>query len=341
MNRLRVIVLAAVAAGAVGLLAGLWLVPDRTTDGLIAPVTAGLVEVAPRQFTDARLAPVKAESAPLWEALAPDAGVLRRSDCVVGQPLASGTSPFTLDDRPVVLLNLATPLWRDLASGDRGDDVAALQGELNRLGFGPVASTGLFGSDTARAVQRLWTKLGGDKRQTSLPLSQVVWSPQTEVTPTACPWSVGQRVSPDDVLFQAGGGLVALAVSPLPATAWPGPRLAVTGNGAVSLALPEDGVVTDPDFLAAYSQTSAFRSYLTDPATSLTVETRLAEPIEVVAAPAAALYDVSGGQACLATDQGPLRVEVVASEFGLTLVRADRLPERVWSPAGPAAEPCG
>lgn len=57
--------------------------------------------------------------------------------------LASGKGAYKVNDRVVVALNTATPLYRDLKTGDKGDDVLALNNELSRLGYNSVA-----GSDT-------------------------------------------------------------------------------------------------------------------------------------------------------------------------------------------------
>ena len=53
--------------------------------------------------------------------------------------LASGKGAYKVNDRVVVALNTATPLYRDLKTGDKGDDVLALNNELSRLGYNSVA----------------------------------------------------------------------------------------------------------------------------------------------------------------------------------------------------------
>lgn len=58
--------------------------------------------------------------------------------------LASGRRAYRVDDRSIVALNTATPLYRDLQTGDKGDDVLALNNELNRLGYNSVPDSNTY-----------------------------------------------------------------------------------------------------------------------------------------------------------------------------------------------------
>ena len=60
-----------------------------------------------------------------------------------GDGLISGKGAYQVNDRTVVALNTATPLYRDLKTGDIGGDVLALNNELSLLGYNSVP-----GSDT-------------------------------------------------------------------------------------------------------------------------------------------------------------------------------------------------
>ena len=61
--------------------------------------------------------------------------------------LISGKGAYKVNDRVVVALNTATPLYRDLKTGDKGDDVLALNNELSRLGYNSVAGHHRFHGD--------------------------------------------------------------------------------------------------------------------------------------------------------------------------------------------------
>ena len=72
-----------------------------------------------------------------------------------GNGLTSGKGAYQVNDRTVVALNTATPLYRDLKTGDIGGDVLALNNELNLLGYNSVS-----GSDTYwRATSDGWKQL--------------------------------------------------------------------------------------------------------------------------------------------------------------------------------------
>jgi hypothetical protein len=294
-----------------------------------------VVEVTARDFLDERKVEASAELAPEWKALAPLSGVVRRADCEVGAAISSGEAPFVVDDRPVVLLRLSTPPWRDISPGARGADVTALQKELRKLGYKDVPKDGYLGTQTSAAVRALWESVGGDAKQNWVPLDQVVWLPERSVIPGSCPWRIGDKLDAGDALFATGGGLAALTVS-VPSDAVAGARVAVLGETMAPVG--EDGLVDDPAFLAEYAETGAFADFLDDPAGSLTAAVRLAEPLEVVAVPPSALYGLDGGEGCVVDESGPLRVQVVASQLGETFVSGAQLPKRVVVDPGVRAD---
>lgn len=77
-----------------------------------------------------------------------------------GNGLTSGKGAYQVNDRTVVALNTATPLYRDLKTGDIGGDVLALNNELSLLGYNSVP-----GSDTYwRAIGRV-EAVDGRQRQ--------------------------------------------------------------------------------------------------------------------------------------------------------------------------------
>jgi peptidoglycan hydrolase-like protein with peptidoglycan-binding domain len=246
--------------------------------------------------------------------------------------------PFLVDDRPVIALHTATPLWRDLAIGTHGDDVKAVQQELTRLGY-PSGTHGVFTHATASAVRRLFAKAGRPQKSGVLPVSQVIWLPATSVVASACPLQLGQRVTTTDKAFSTGGGLTSLKLQ-LDSVAVTGNRTAVL-TGVTPAAVGADGMITDAAFLLAYSRTPLFADYRADPSKGLTVSVQLASAIKVVAVPASALYGLTGTSGCVLADGSPLAVKVVASELGQSLVTAARLPERVQIEPGEAAPSCG
>lgn len=333
----RQVVLGALVALGVGVTAGSLLVPTpRPLWAEVDGVSQASVAVTAREFDDARAVPAAAEVAEARELVLPRSGVLRKAGCVVGATLVSGSVPFLVDDRPLLALHTSTPLWRDLAVGARGDDVLALQEELVRLGY-DVPLDSAYGQGTVTAVKALWNSVSAPK-QTSMPVDQVIWLPAAEVVVSECPLQVGQRIAAGTKAVVTGGGLESLRLQlDVPVA---GERTAVA-SGQVTVPVPADGVVTDPAFLQAYSQTRTFADYRTDPSKGLTVQVRLTLPVQVVAVPPSSLYYLTGSSGCVLADGSPTKVQVVASELGQSLVAADPLPARVRVDPGSDAPACG
>ena len=305
-----------------GAMAVVW--PTPQPEWAQSAVVSGSVEVTPRSFDDARQVDTSAVLADAWSALSPSSGVLRRFDCTVGGQVASGTAPVMIDDRPVVMLHTDTPLWRGLARGDKGSDVTDLQNELIRLGY-DLSVDGMYGASTAVAVGQLWTSVGAPA-DTPLNMDRLIWLPEETMTISSCPVRIGQHVNADDTLFSTGGDIISLTI------VWPedvmaGDRVAVVGDATA--AIPTDDVITDPAFLAHVADTPRFKDFASGTTSTYRIDTSLVTPVDVVPVPPSALYSLSGSHGCVVGDGSPLAVQVVASQFGQTLVTADRLPTSV------------
>jgi peptidoglycan hydrolase-like protein with peptidoglycan-binding domain len=98
-----------------------------------------------------------------------------------GDKVVCGGVLYRVNNRPVLLLCGSAPAYRSLSGGDRGPDVAELNGNLVRLGYATRAqldpSSRDFSSATASAVTKLQAKLGEDQTA-SLQLGQVVFLPE-------------------------------------------------------------------------------------------------------------------------------------------------------------------
>jgi hypothetical protein len=109
----------------------------------------------------------------------------------VGQVIAQGQVLYRVEDRPVVLLDGATPAYRTLSQGDKGPDVRELNTDLVALGLATRSqldpSSDNFSAATASALTRLQARLGAAQTGT-LPLGNAVFLPApiriTEVTAT-------------------------------------------------------------------------------------------------------------------------------------------------------------
>ncbi|MDR0416449.1 MAG: hypothetical protein LBH76_03880, partial [Propionibacteriaceae bacterium] len=81
-------------------------------------------------YDDARTVTLTLTAGPEQRFQTPRSGRVTSSACAAGAEFISGGSALSVDGVPVLGLATAVPLWRDLALGDAGPDVAALGAEL-------------------------------------------------------------------------------------------------------------------------------------------------------------------------------------------------------------------
>ncbi|MDR2973297.1 MAG: peptidoglycan-binding protein [Propionibacteriaceae bacterium] len=322
---------------ALGVGAGLLLAPAQTPAVVAVASGESVMALTPQPFTgqtSAQVTPIVREKC---EYTSQASGVVRASNCAVGQEVASGSVLMTVNDSPLMALHLASPPWRDLAPGMKGADVKDFQTELARLGYS-VTADGDYARATARAAEKLWESVGV-KGQQGLPLAGFVWLPDEAATASTCDVGVGATASPGMPLFTSGGGLAGLTVAGIEDTAQ---RVAVSADGALTAPISEDGVVSDAGFLGVFEAAPMYTQWRSSGAGALTVPTQLAQSVEVVSVPPSSLYAVSGSSACLVDGTGtPRAVTIVASQLGQTFVKADPLPTAVAVSAPKDGPACG
>lgn len=78
-----------------------------------------------------------------------------------GDEVLHGDQLARANGRPILMLAMPFPLYRDLTGGETGDDVSVLQGALEQAGH-PTGSdvTGYFGSGTKAALASLYEAVG-------------------------------------------------------------------------------------------------------------------------------------------------------------------------------------
>src|SRR5699024_807458 len=159
-----------------------------------------------------------------------------------------------------------------------------------------------------QAVARMWKAVGQSAKQTTLPLSQVIWIPESELTLTDRAAEVGSQAEQSATMFTSGGGISRLEYVPAPQ--WvDGTRHAALPETTVTL--DDSGTITDPEFLNEFENGGTYQMSLTDPNREFSIETQLAQPLTVLGVPASALYEVTGPQACVLTPAGPAAVQIV------------------------------
>lgn len=92
----------------------------------------------------------------------------------VGSTITEGKPLLEITGRPVLALSGVLPMYRSLRPGLRGPDVLQLEQVLRRLGHEPGAVDGLYTTDTAAAVARLFRAAGYEPPATEEQLDQAV-----------------------------------------------------------------------------------------------------------------------------------------------------------------------
>ncbi|NUU05332.1 peptidoglycan-binding domain-containing protein [Leifsonia sp. C5G2] len=309
----------AAALGASG--AVLFLAPATpTTLSTAGPATS--VPVTSSEFRDERRVELTVAQGPEIPITSPIAGRITRSRCGV-QPFESGASSLAVNSVAVVSLATAVPLWRDLALGDTGEDVTALQSELARLGY-PVAADGTIGGGTLAAMTKLMRSIGDTAyRSQTVPASRILWIPAPTTAPESCDQSVGSTVEAGGTLATVPGAITALRITRLPEAPLPGERLLALDGQTVPVG--EDGAVTDPAALESLTKTATVQlARKSTESSTITAQYRLATPIRVTAVPPTAVFAVGDQKGCIRSGKVSIPVTVVGSQLGETFVLVDR-----------------
>jgi len=309
--------IAVVALVAAGTVVGAVLLGQDPPASVAAPGGARVAPVSVETYDGTRRAPATPLLAEPTTLTLGAFGRVRSSACAPGAVLASGSSPLVLDDRPMLALATAAPLWRDLDVGSRGQDVTDLQTELARLGHA-VSVDGVYGPGTRAAVRAVLAGHGVVRPSGALASSDVMWLPAPEVTVATCAVAVGDAFAGGEVAT-VGGGLVALEIGGTdPVEGW------VARFGDAAAPVNPDRTVTDPAFLAAVAASPMLDWSQEEGPGTLDLELALAEPVQVAVVPPAAVFGLTADRGCLvADDGGVLPVRVVASALGQTLVEVD------------------
>jgi hypothetical protein len=338
-------VLSALIVGSAGVGIGVVVTRLDPPDSLVGPPEAGTIAVVPERFADARSVELRLEHVPGVPLIGRASGTVTGSRCVAGGRIRSGTSPWSVDGRPLLALSTPTPLYRDLASGDEGTDVASLQAELRRLGLDAPA-TATYDAATAGAVRDMWEGVAPHLTDQQLldgglPLSRVVWLPAPSVSPAECAAVLGGVVAAGSPVATTAATITEAVVDPLPDDLVPGARVLDVQGLAVHV--PTSGSVSGRTSLRKLLSTElgiiAVKTLDQERPVPLSGTLSLTKPLRTATLPASAL--VSGSGSCVLDAAGaPHGVVVVSSTLGRSIVSfEDRgSPARVQiSPPGSAS----
>lgn len=339
---------AALLAGATlaavgGAAAVVWFEPGAP-EGLVhaaLPTTAPTVAV--QYFDEHEVVAVIQRAAP-FEVRSPRGGrVTALGACAAGSTVVSGDRLLDLDERPLVALHTSVPLWRDLGAGMRGEDVRAVQEEMQRLGY-DLTADGVFGRSTSTALRDVWRKAGLDLPRHRAPtLADVLWIPASAVPDQECAVALGDAVDEDDVLVEIIGGVHAITVAEVPLSRLPGPR--VLDLGVVQVATDDGGVVRDPELLAEVGRLPELRLAPEDDGDggiSTDAVWALVDPLQATGVPPRSLAAVEDGRGCVSSAGVAYTVDVVSSSLGTTLVTfVDEVGPPDMVDLDPRGGPCG
>ncbi len=310
----------AVVFAAAGLTAGILLRPSATPTNLAAAAPVTSAPVTAQSYTDEHTVQVGLVTSPASEVTTNRGGRITQDSCRPGTPIASGRVLARLDDRQVIGLHTTMPLYRDLGSGDRGEDVKSLQRELTRLGH-PVAADGRYGWATRQAVIALEKAAGDDDPDGSLSLGSVAWIPAARITPASCQAALGQTVATGDPLATISGTLTAVTVPNPPSGRAAGQRT-ITLFGATTR-LPASGPITEKKFLAHVAASGDYGTWLAakdQQGQAPTATIALTTPLSAFKVPPAAVFALDGAHGCIQSGLRALPVTVVGSGLGASLI---------------------
>ncbi|MEU7591397.1 peptidoglycan-binding domain-containing protein [Micromonospora sp. NPDC049230] len=275
------------------------------------------------QFADERDVELVVVRAPSPTLSATAEGVITDFDCFPRYGLRSGTSPLAIDGEPKLALATEVPPWRNFVSGTRGNDVAALQRELKRLGYFPASPTSRYDLATKNAVAKLFERVTGRRlTANSLMMTSIIWLPTADTVVEKCEASVGARVSAGTPIASIRGAIHTVEMKAPPADIVPGKRELIVGDQV--LVVNQSGAITDNAGLARFASSDQFRIFEESNGQSgLRAKYRLTEPKVVYSVPPSAILFSATGNACVVTADGQsARVSVVSSTLGRSLVEA-------------------
>lgn len=298
--------------------------PVDAPRSLSTPKPRTVVSATHRTDADERQVSLALETGAPRAVVTSRTGIVTALTCTTGGTLHSGDVVATVDGSPVIAFAASVPLWRDLAAGERGDDVRALQAELSRLG-GTVTVDGVVGAGTLRAARLFLSEHGVPAAELpvdSISVGAFAWIPAAETTVRSCSAVVGAAVPDGGMLVSLPAELRSARLEQVPSNPVDGPRRLRVGGATVDIGA--DGIIGDGAALRSIGALPEYQSAVAsaEGAPTLVASWLLAEPLEVDVVPPDVLWHVADGLACVQPTNGSARqVALVGSELGQAFVR--------------------
>jgi len=228
------------------------------------------------------------------EALSPAtnaSGTVTALSVAPGDQVTTGTRVMDVNAQAVIAYVAGSPLYRDIARGLTGPDVATAQALLTQLGYPVGVADGKAGVTTEKAIKAFNLDNGYGKDNTVLSLASLVWVGTAPVTVGVMSVHLGGQVGPGTALFTTTAALAAITVAEPPGmVAGGGLKLVVGGVSTPYVA--GSGRVTEPDAVAAMVTTLGT-------ATEGVGTLQLVTPTTVATVPSSAVVTDAAGRTCL------------------------------------------
>jgi hypothetical protein len=233
--------------------------------------------------------------------------------------LESGSLALSVDGRPIIALNTSVPLFRDLAIGDQGVEVAAVNVELARLSSRELPGD-VFTAESLDAWQGLQRVAGVTPEERKLRLADVIWIPMETTRVTDWARLLGSQVIDGASVGQAVPVIAAMDLEASNELAvLPGPRnLTIWGQTAQVDSLEES---VPAEYLKALSLTTDFSEILlAGPPYAVAVQATLLSPVVALRVPPGAIFGVAGNHGCLLVSGSALPVTILGASLGGSMV---------------------
>lgn len=246
-----------------------------------------------------------------------------------GSAIVEGAVVIGVSGRPVFLMEGEVPVYRTLAPGMAGEDIAQLQAALARLGYSPETD-GFFGGGTKLAVRELYRRAGFQVIESSVRAADVAAAEQAARDAELSLLSAQEALA-DARSGRSGSGVVAAraavdaagrALNSAKATRDENNALAVLAVTSAQNA--SDSVFADPvSTLAERDQASEAL------ASAQTAQTRTAREGEDAVASATEMLQVAQSQ--LAEAQASNDVEAAERAVGAAATARDAALANLWT----------
>jgi biotin carboxyl carrier protein len=172
-----------------------------------------ILPVAPAMRDHATPVKVTVVPAAAREAKSAGPGLVTRVSVRVGQRVSVGDPVVAVNDRVRLAFSAPAPLWRDIAFGTRGADVARLQGFLTALGHQAGSTRGTATAATVAGIRALNRSLGYGASDGTLHRESLVWIGPEPLTVAEVAVRPGDTVGDGATLLRGPAPAAAVAVT--------------------------------------------------------------------------------------------------------------------------------